>query len=83
MIKYWYLKLNSIMAINALTNLILFSFSPETTDSQRLFQSKVSKLAKMMQEAKHIVVLTGAGISTSAGSKSSETSWLLLPLMIF
>lgn len=40
---------------------------PETTDSQRLFQSKVSKLAKMMQEAKHIVVLTGAGISTSAG----------------
>lgn len=40
---------------------------PEVVDSKRTLVRKVQQLVKMMKEAKHIVVLTGAGISTSAG----------------
>ena len=42
---------------------------PEITDSERSLKIKIPKLIQMMKEAKHIVVLTGAGISTSAGSE--------------
>ena len=42
---------------------------PEVVDSKRTLVRKMQQLVKMMKEAKHIVVLTGAGISTSAGSE--------------
>jgi len=42
---------------------------PERIDSKRAIDCKMQKLVKMMKKAKRIVVLTGAGISTSAGSK--------------
>jgi mono-ADP-ribosyltransferase sirtuin 6 len=40
---------------------------PETCDSKRTLQTKVSLLADMLQKAQTVVVLTGAGISTAAG----------------
>lgn len=39
----------------------------EIHDASSLLDEKVNKLAKMIKEAKHVVVHTGAGISTSAG----------------
>ncbi|EGB07904.1 hypothetical protein AURANDRAFT_4190, partial [Aureococcus anophagefferens] len=40
---------------------------PEAEDSKRVLTSKLSKLADLVKNAKKIAVLTGAGISTSAG----------------
>ncbi|KAL3807291.1 hypothetical protein ACHAXA_004865 [Cyclostephanos tholiformis] len=40
---------------------------PETYDSQRVFAYKVDKLFRLIQQSQYTVVLTGAGISTSAG----------------
>lgn len=40
---------------------------PETTETARAYQMKVEQLAGFMRQSKHTVVLTGAGISTSAG----------------
>ena len=40
---------------------------PENYDSQRAFTYKVEKLSQLIQQSKYTVVLTGAGISTSAG----------------
>ncbi|CAG5125303.1 unnamed protein product [Candidula unifasciata] len=40
---------------------------PETFDSPELLSSKLQELADLMRSSKHIVVHTGAGISTSAG----------------
>lgn len=40
---------------------------PETTDPTRVLKIKLTKLADMVRNANHLVVLTGAGISTSAG----------------
>ena len=40
---------------------------PETIESLRNLKIKYSKLLCMIREAKYIVILTGAGISTSAG----------------
>lgn len=42
---------------------------PELADTKRALDGKIHKLVKMMQNANHIVVITGAGISTSAGSE--------------
>ena len=39
----------------------------EYFDSSKELDAKVTKLAKMIQKAKHFTVFTGAGISTSAG----------------
>lgn len=36
-------------------------------DDEQTVADKCAKLAEMMSEAKHIVVHTGAGISTSVG----------------
>jgi mono-ADP-ribosyltransferase sirtuin 6 len=40
---------------------------PEHVDTERRMTLKMTKLLEMVKAAKHIVVLTGAGISTSAG----------------
>ena len=40
---------------------------PEVKDSQRAFTVKLKRLAELVQNAPHIVVITGAGVSTSAG----------------
>eukprot|EP00934_Nitzschia_sp_Nitz4_P005503 Nitzschia sp. Nitz4//scaffold3_size479765//362341//363258//NITZ4_000150-RA/size479765-processed-gene-1.253-mRNA-1//1//CDS//3329550908//5493//frame0 len=40
---------------------------PENFDSKRQVKTRISRLAQMIQDAKHVVILTGAGISTSAG----------------
>jgi len=40
---------------------------PELFDSKRALDGKIRKLVKMMKNANRIVVITGAGISTSAG----------------
>ncbi len=40
---------------------------PETHDTQRAFEYKVDKLFRLIQQSEYTVVLTGAGISTSAG----------------
>ena len=40
---------------------------PENIESQRSFNTKLDKLTQLIQQSKHTVVLTGAGISTSAG----------------
>mmetsp|Transcript_25820 Transcript_25820/g.54567 ORF Transcript_25820/g.54567 Transcript_25820/m.54567 type:complete len:393 (-) Transcript_25820:162-1340(-) len=40
---------------------------PENCDSERAFSSKLKKLAELIQQSNYTVVLTGAGISTSAG----------------
>ena len=40
---------------------------PENHDSQRAFAFKVDKLFHLIQQSEYTVVLTGAGISTSAG----------------
>ncbi|XP_050220215.1 NAD-dependent protein deacetylase SRT1 [Mercurialis annua] len=39
----------------------------EFFDSSNLLQDKIERLAKMIQKSKHLVVFTGAGISTSCG----------------
>jgi len=36
-------------------------------DSKETVEQKCKELANLIQEAKHVVVHTGAGISTSAG----------------
>ena len=36
-------------------------------DSPESFQSKMSELVRLFRESKHIVVHTGAGVSTAAG----------------
>eukprot|EP01022_Parablepharisma_sp_SALTPOND_P000917 TRINITY_DN105249_c1_g1_i1.p1 TRINITY_DN105249_c1_g1~~TRINITY_DN105249_c1_g1_i1.p1 ORF type:complete len:460 (+),score=31.77 TRINITY_DN105249_c1_g1_i1:186-1382(+) len=43
------------------------SGTKEYFDSEEVFDSKVEKLAAMIKAAKHFVVFTGAGISTSVG----------------
>lgn len=40
---------------------------PENFDEPSLLEDKIARLADWMQASKHIVVITGAGISTSAG----------------
>lgn len=40
---------------------------PEKTETKRSLESKITKLIPLMNKANHIVVLTGAGISTKAG----------------
>lgn len=40
---------------------------PEIKDSTRAVTVKLTKLANLIQDAKNVVVITGAGISTSAG----------------
>jgi NAD+-dependent protein deacetylase sirtuin 6 len=40
---------------------------PEISDSKRQFKFKIAKLIEWVRDSKHLVVLTGAGISTSAG----------------
>lgn len=40
---------------------------PEMTESKRTYNMKIDKLAKMVLSSRRVVVLTGAGISTSAG----------------
>ncbi|XP_050036457.1 NAD-dependent protein deacetylase Sirt6-like [Dermacentor andersoni] len=40
---------------------------PEHFDEPSLLEDKIARLADWMQASKHIVVITGAGISTSAG----------------
>ncbi|KAL7547035.1 hypothetical protein ACHAWF_010348 [Thalassiosira exigua] len=40
---------------------------PENHDTQRAFLSKLERLSQLIQQSKYTVVLTGAGISTSAG----------------
>jgi len=40
---------------------------PELVDSKRALHSKIKRLVKLMKNANRIVVITGAGISTSAG----------------
>uniref|UniRef100_A0ACD5Z268 Uncharacterized protein n=1 Tax=Avena sativa TaxID=4498 RepID=A0ACD5Z268_AVESA len=40
---------------------------PEMFDSPNLLQGKIEELAIMVQKSKHLVVFTGAGISTSSG----------------
>jgi len=40
---------------------------PESTDSTRSLSIKLRRLTNLVKNAKHMVVLTGAGISTSAG----------------
>ena len=40
---------------------------PENYDSKRQVQFRVAKLVEWVQDSKHLVILTGAGISTSAG----------------
>ncbi|KAE9458352.1 hypothetical protein C3L33_09748, partial [Rhododendron williamsianum] len=39
----------------------------ELFDTSRILQEKIEKLAKMIRKSKHLVVFTGAGISTSCG----------------
>ncbi|XP_065862653.1 NAD-dependent protein deacetylase SRT1 [Euphorbia lathyris] len=39
----------------------------EFFDSSHVLQEKIERLAKMIQKSKHLVVFTGAGISTSCG----------------
>lgn len=40
---------------------------PESFDSKRQLKLKLARLAEWVRDSKHLVVLTGAGISTSAG----------------
>ena len=40
---------------------------PETFDSTEVVEDKVQQLAEMIRQRRHLVVHTGAGISTSAG----------------
>lgn len=40
---------------------------PETQDTKRTLAVKLKKLTQLIQESNHTVILTGAGISTSAG----------------
>lgn len=40
---------------------------PENFDTARTLKNKIIRLAGMIRDARHIVVLTGAGISTAAG----------------
>jgi len=39
----------------------------EKFDTRRALESKINKLAKLVRQSRHTVVLTGAGISTAAG----------------
>ncbi|KAJ6423717.1 hypothetical protein OIU84_024652 [Salix udensis] len=39
----------------------------EFFDSSHVLQEKIERLAEMIQKSKHLVVFTGAGISTSCG----------------
>jgi len=40
---------------------------PEIFETPELVQNKIEELAAMVQKSKHLVVFTGAGISTSSG----------------
>jgi mono-ADP-ribosyltransferase sirtuin 6 len=40
---------------------------PENSDTKRSLTIKLNKLAAMVEKSKHFVILTGAGISTTAG----------------
>ena len=40
---------------------------PENYDSERLLKSNLRGLVELVRDAKHLVIMTGAGISTSAG----------------
>ncbi|GJN13001.1 hypothetical protein PR202_ga31334 [Eleusine coracana subsp. coracana] len=40
---------------------------PEIFDSSEILQNKIEELAAMVQKSKHLVVFTGAGISTASG----------------
>jgi len=39
----------------------------ENFDSEEIVEQKATQLAKMIQESKHFIIFTGAGVSTSAG----------------
>ena len=40
---------------------------PENYDSERLLKANLRSLVELVRDAKHLVIMTGAGISTSAG----------------
>jgi len=40
---------------------------PENYDSERLLKTNLRGLVELVRDAKHLVIMTGAGISTSAG----------------
>ena len=45
----------------------LKGFVPEVLEASELTASKLQRLAELVQRAEHLVVFTGAGVSTSAG----------------
>ena len=40
---------------------------PELTESKRSLENKISKMISLIKNSKHVVILTGAGVSTEAG----------------
>lgn len=40
---------------------------PELAESKRSLENKISKLISLIKSSKHVVILTGAGVSTEAG----------------
>jgi mono-ADP-ribosyltransferase sirtuin 6 len=59
---------------------------PEIFDSPELLHKKIEELAVMVRESKHLVVFTGAGISTSSGIpdfRGPKGVWTLQVVLLF
>ncbi|XP_041366026.1 NAD-dependent protein deacetylase sirtuin-6-like [Gigantopelta aegis] len=60
------------MSVNYATGLSSYDYKgkcgmPEKFDSEAILQDKICELANMVRQSRHLVVHTGAGISTSVG----------------
>ena len=60
------------MSVNYATGLSSYDYKgkcgmPETFDAEEVLQDKIHELAEMVRRSQHLVVHTGAGISTSVG----------------
>lgn len=66
-LRSYFCNFRSIYSLICLFRVIILKYSKKVFDDEKTVDEKCAQLAQMILASKHVVVHTGAGISTSAG----------------